>query len=196
MRQITIVVGVAAAAAIALSGCATEPENAAASVSLPRILAGNTVRVTATVEAVDKQNRVLALRDPGGEVRIMKIDPAIKNFDKIERGDRVNTEYLEEVAVYIEAPGMALKDETASITAKAPGDGKPSGAVVDIVQRRATVQDIDYANRIVTLRAPDGSVRTIRVAPTIGPLDKISKGDPIVVRYTQIVAIGITKATR
>lgn len=188
-----VVCATAMAAVFAMSGCATEPK--ATVESQPKILAGNAVRITATVEAVDKENRILVLRDPSGEIRTMMVDPSVRNFDRIQRGDRVAAEYLEEVAVYIQAPGMEAKDESVSATARAPSGAKPSGAVVDTVQRRATVVDVDYDSRLVALRAPDGSVRTIRVSPRIGPLDKISKGDQIVVRYTQMVAIGVTKAT-
>lgn len=195
MMHTRIVFGGVMAAVFAMSGCTTTEPAKATIESQAKILAGNTVRVTATVEAVDKENRILALRDPSGEIRTMLVDSSVKNFDRIQRGDRVAAEYLEEVAVYIQTPGMVAADESVSATAKGPSEGKPSGAVVDTVQRRATVQEIDYASRIVTLRAPDGSLRTIRVSPRIGPLDKISKGDQIIVRYTQMVAVGVTKAT-
>lgn len=189
-----LITGAVLVGILVASGCATDEPAKATVENQPRILAGNTVRVVATVEAIDKENRILTLRDPSGEIRTMTVDSAVKNFERIQRGDRVNAEYLEEVAVYIQAPGMVAKDETASVSARAPGDGKPSGAVVDTVQRLATVEDINYETRVVTLRAPDGSLRTIRVSPRIGPLDKISKGDQIIVRYTQVVAVGVSKA--
>ncbi|MFL6648881.1 MAG: hypothetical protein ACJ8KO_13055 [Sulfurifustaceae bacterium] len=196
MIRTRISVGLAVVGLMVASGCATEEPAKATLEAQPKILAGELVRVTATVEAVDKDNRILALRDESGELRTMIVNPAVKNFNQIKRGDRINADYLEEVAVYIEAPGMVAKDEAASAIATAPSGGKPSGAMVDTVQRRAVVEDIDYDSRIVTLRAPDGSLHTTRVSPRIGPLDKISKGDQIIIRYTQTVAVSVTKANQ
>jgi hypothetical protein len=190
----TILIGVFGGT-LAMAGCAsTEDVTKTAIESQPKMAAAETVRVTATVEAVDKENRILTLRSPGGELRTMTVDPAVKNFDQIQRGDRVTAEYMESIAVYIEAPGMVSKDETASVTATMPPGSRPSGAVIETVQRRATVEAIDHETRIVTLRGQDGSLRTIKVPPRLGSLDKISKGDPIVVRFTQTVAVGVAKA--
>ena len=181
--------------AVALAtGCATDEPAKATIESAPKLQAGEAVRVTATVEAVDKENRILALRDASGELRTMMVTPAVKNFEQIKRGDRVTAEYLEQVAVYIEAPGVTSKDDSFSGMAVMPPGSKPSGAWVDTVQRRAKVEAIDYDSRVVTLRGQDGSVRTIRVSPRLGSLDKISKGDEILIRYTQTVAVGVAKA--
>lgn len=194
MMDTRIAIGIAVAGLLTVSGCATNEPAKATVEAQPKLLASDTVRVNATVEAVDRESRILALRDQSGELRTMVVNPAVKNFDQIHRGDHVNAEYLQEVAIYIEAPGMITKDETGSAVATTPAGGMPSGAVVDTVQRQAVVEDIDYGNRLVTLRAPDGSLRTIEVSPRIGPLDKISKGDQIVVRHTQMVAVGVSKA--
>lgn len=192
MIHARIIMGVAVAGVFAASGCATELATAVVE-SQPKVLAGNIVRITATVAAVDRENRILTLSDGREEIRMMTVDPAVKNFDQIRRGDRINAERLEQVAIYVQAPGTVSKDENARVAVTVRRGGKPSGAMVDTVQRGATVEEIDYEGRVVTLRATDGELRTIRVAPEIGPLDKISKGDQIVVRYTQIVGIGVTE---
>lgn len=186
---IGVVVGI-----LAVVGCASTESAKATIESQPRMSSANTAHVQATVEAVDKENRILTLRTRAGDLRTMVVDPAVKNFDQIRRGDLVVADYLEEVAVYIEVPGMKTKDESSRVTATAPRGNKPAGAVVDTVQRRATVQAIDRENRMVTLHGQDGSVRTIKVPPELGPLDKINAGDSIVIRYTQMVGIGVTNA--
>lgn len=161
----------------------------------PTMLSANTVRVTTVVEAVDRENRILTLRTQNGDLRSMLVDPGVENFDQIRRGDQVVADYLQQVAVYIDAPGVTTKDESARVSASAARRNKPTGAVVDTVQRRATVLAIDHESRTVTLQGLDGSVRTIAVPSELGPLSRIHTGDPIIIRYTHMVGISVSKAT-
>src|SRR5205085_10581536 len=104
------------------------------------LVTSDVVRTTAMVEAIDKKNRILTLRNAEGQVRTLAVDPSVKNFDQIERGDKVRVEYLESVAVYIEAPGSASGGAapagaagSARAVEVAPKGEKPSGVVVDTV---------------------------------------------------------------
>src|SRR5436190_22008631 len=167
----------------------------------PNLVTGDVLLTTAMVEAIDKKNRILTLRNADGSARTLAVDPAVKNFDQIERGDKVRAEYLESVAVYIEAPGSASGGAapagaagSARAVEVAPKGEKPSGVVVDTVERRATVKDIDYVNRLVTLSNPDGYVQTVRVDPKAGDLTPIRVGDQILIRQTRSLAIAVTKA--
>jgi len=172
-----IVIGTVLVGAFLLSACTTtEPPK---SVIESQTTMANAVAITSTVETVDEKNRVLALRDANGETRTMSVDPSVTSLDRIASGDRVTAVYLESMAVYIEAPGMVARDDSATS--------------VPTVQRGAAVEAIDYAARVITLRMPDGSLRTLRVSPQIGPLDKIHEGDQVVVRYTQMVAVCVAK---
>lgn len=190
--RVTSLIGVVAGALVAV-GCASPgPPTTALQ---PTMSSAETVRVTATVEAVDRENRILTLRTENGDLRSMLVDPGVQNFDQIRREDRVVADYLQQVAVYVETPGVTAKDESSRVTANAPRGDRPTGAVVDTVQRRATVRAIDSERRMVTLQGLDGGVRTIAVPPELGPLSKIRTGDPIVIRYTHMVGISVSKVT-
>jgi hypothetical protein len=189
------ILAIAIAGLYTLTACMTNPSEHATDDMSPKAVARGTLRATATVEAVDKDNRILTLRTPSGEIRTIRIDSVVKNFDRIKRGDHIVIEYLEEVTVYLETQGTATKDERVNASASADDNG-PSGVIVETLQRRATVQDVDYTTRTLTLLAPDGRRRTVRISSHLGPIDKINRGDRIIVRYTKIIAVGVTQAAR
>ena len=57
----------------------------------------------------------------------------------------------------------------------------------------ATIRDVDYARRRVTLLGPGGWQRIINVSDNVQNLDDLNEGDLIAIRYTEAVVIGITK---
>ena len=57
----------------------------------------------------------------------------------------------------------------------------------------ATVEDIDTARRIVKLKGPEGKIRVLKVGKDVKNLAAVKKGDQLVVRHTEEVAIDVTK---
>jgi Cu/Ag efflux protein CusF len=55
----------------------------------------------------------------------------------------------------------------------------------------ARVEDIDYQSRMVTLKMPQGDTMSLKVGDQVKRLNDIKKGDEVVVRYTQAVAISV-----
>jgi hypothetical protein len=62
------------------------------------------------------------------------------------------------------------------------------------VVKKATVQDVDYQNRTVTLKGEGGNVFTVQVGEEAKNFDQIKKGDLVTARYTQSLAVGIRKS--
>jgi len=58
----------------------------------------------------------------------------------------------------------------------------------------ATVQKVDLKNRRVTLKGPDGEVKTITVGEEARNLPQVKKGDKVVVTYYESVAYDVVKA--
>lgn len=56
-----------------------------------------------------------------------------------------------------------------------------------------TVLEVDVQKRSVTIRSPDGSMKTLQVPPQAQNLDRVKKGDRFRVRYVEAVAVGIRK---
>jgi Cu/Ag efflux protein CusF len=71
----------------------------------------------------------------------------------------------------------------------------PSGTLqTGRVTATATVEDIDLASRLVTLRGPDGTSNTIKVDESVRNLPQIKKGDRVVATYYESLAYQAKKA--
>ena len=58
----------------------------------------------------------------------------------------------------------------------------------------ATVEKIDAANRVLTLKGPEGNVVDVEVSPAVKRFDAIKVGDKLTVKYTESLVISVKKA--
>jgi arginine repressor len=156
----------------------------------------------ATVTDVDKANRLVTLRTDDGREETIKCGPEVRNFDQIEKGDKVAAEYYEATVIFARKPEAAAgaasgaaqpTAATASKAELAPLGAKPGGIITDVTEVTATVQDIDYAKRQMTLRGPRGNAKVVNIADDVPNIESVKKGDEIVLRHTEALAISVTK---
>ncbi len=76
--------------------------------------------------------------------------------------------------------------------AKKPAE-KPAGVMVDVVTVEATVDAIDTAKRIITLKTPTGMQRMVKVGPEVKNFDQIKVGDKVTARFLESVAVIVAK---
>lgn len=69
----------------------------------------------------------------------------------------------------------------------------PRGAAGELVTTQFTVEAIDQAARLVTLKAADGSVRTIRAGPDVKNLAQVKVGDVVKTTYVQAIALELKR---
>jgi len=158
----------------------------------PGAFAIDTVTATATVKLVDYRTRTLTLQFPNGSTETYKASNAVANFDQIHDGDRVRAEVAEALAVSLrkaEAPPNAGDTMTVAL---APRGAKPGMFVANTVETAARIEDIDAANRMVTLQDTAGGLKTVKVASNVNLAD-LKKGDDVVARYTQALALFVEK---
>ena len=62
-----------------------------------------------------------------------------------------------------------------------------------VVTVTATVEALDLASRMVTLRGPEGNTITFRADEAVKNLPQVEVGDQVVVRYYQSVAVRMAK---
>jgi len=169
----------------------TADKPAPAAADKPGVVIADVTVVTATVEAIDKDKRTVSLKGPRGQVTL-QVGPEAKNFDQIKVGDKVKAKYLDSVALFVRKAGDA-PPEAAQVQAVtvAPKGQKPKGAAVDTVEISARVEKVDYAKRLITLKGPEGNVRTFKVDQRVKRLAEIKPGDDIVLRHTQAIAIEV-----
>jgi hypothetical protein len=77
----------------------------------------------------------------------------------------------------------------AMITATAPG----KGVAERVAQITASVEAVDSAKRIVTLKGPGGDIVMLPVGPEVQNFDQIRVGDLVVVRYLDALTLELKK---
>ena len=168
------------------------PVDGESAVSIPGRVVTSTARREAIVESINKETREIRVVDANGKIHKFVVGDMVANFDQIEPRDRIVTEYLESVAVFVAPAGTpALGD--AGLVEVAPLGEKPGMAMADTYMVAAKVDAIDTATRIVTLRGDDGFQTAIRVADDVD-LANVKVGDEVRMRVTEAVAISVVKA--
>ena len=177
---------------VMLSSCtAAQDKNAS---ERPGVVVVDAASITATVEAIDYDKRIIALKGPRGNVLVTRVGPEVKNFKQIKIGDNVTATYYDATAIYVRKPHeQPFAEETKAVQLAAPGE-RPGAIVIDTAEMTARVEDIDYKNRTVTLRGPQQKTATFKVGKEVKRFDEVKKGDEIVVRHTEALAINVEPA--
>jgi len=179
---------VAVVFSLALMACATTDKQ---ETSRPGVKMSEVATLSATVEAVDYENRLVTLRGPEGNQVVVKVSEEARNLPQVEVGDTVEVEYYQSVALFAQKPdGESSLDVTMS-TARTPLGDKPGAGVSETITMKATVEAIDYETRMVVLRGPEGNTLTTKVDEQVKRFNEIRLGDEIVVQYTRAFAISV-----
>ena len=192
MNKLLVAIGLAVVVAIpahAQTGAAmvgTAPGKAAAV---------ETVKMTATITAIDKATRDVSLKGPQGNEVVLTAGPEVKNFDKLKVGDQVNLDYIEALTLELKkGRGLVVQrsEKAGGGTAK-PGE-KPGAAAGRQVTVVADVVAVDPAKQVVTLKGPKRTV-DLKI-PDPEQFKRVAKGDQVEATYTQAVAIAVEPAKK
>jgi len=164
-----------------------------ASAPKPGIELGEVVVVTGKVVGVDRTDRCVAVQGPEGNVLVLEVGKAAKNFNQIKVGDQVKLEYYEAVAIYVGAGGKPPQENVAVIATTSPKGQKPAGEVIEVVDVSAVIQAIDPAKRMLTLKGPQWNVIPLKIDKSVKAFEQLKVGESIHVRYTEAVAISVSK---
>lgn len=63
----------------------------------------------------------------------------------------------------------------------------------NLVQKTATVESIDQASRLVTLRGEDGNAVTVKVSDEVKNLPQVKEGDKVTISYYEALAAEVKK---
>ena len=194
MRNLLATIGLVVATAIAWPAIAQTTGTVAGSAPGKAGVA-ETVKVTATITAIDKATRDITLKGPKGNEVTLTAGPDVKNFDQLKVGDQVNVQYVEALTVELKKGGgmaVARTDSTGAAGAK-PG-AKPAGVVGRQVTIVADVVDVNPAKQSITLKGPNRTVDLVVADPAQFKL--IAKGDQVEAKYTQALAITVEPAAK
>jgi hypothetical protein len=150
------------------------------------------VKVTATIEAIDKTARLITLKGPEGNLTTVYADENVKRFDELRVGDVVSAMYYESVAVHVRRPGDPAPASSGADVTRGKG-AMPSATAAVQETVTVTVQAIDRANQAVTVKRKDGGIVSARVEnPKY--LDMVKVGDTVDITYTRALLMEVTRA--
>jgi Cu/Ag efflux protein CusF len=194
MRKFLAAIGLVVAAAV------TSPVNAQTGGAVAQTAPGkagvaDTVKITATITAIDKATRDITLKGPQGKEVTLTAGPEVKNFDQLKVGDQVNAQYVEALTLELKKGGGLVvgRTEKEGAAGAKPGE-KPAGVVGRQVTIVADVVDVNPAKQSITLRGPQRTVELAVADPAQFKL--IAKGDQVEAKYTQALAIAVQPAPK
>jgi hypothetical protein len=145
------------------------------------------VTARATVDRIQKSERVVTFRAEGNLFQNVYFDPSVKGFDDLKVGDVVTVRYQQSVVVKVNrnAKLSNARDTTAEAQKADPTVMQQLTAVV-------TVDSVDIPNHQITYRTADDRKMMQNVEDT-SLLKGLRSGDRIEVTITRAKAISVEK---
>lgn len=185
-----LLICVGGALALALVARPVSADTGADQPGMPEASKSKTVHDTVTVTAIDKSSRMLTVKNEAGEMRSIQVPSDVKAFDKVKKGDKIDIDYTESIALSMLPPGT--KPSAAEKTAMARS-GQGAGAVGKQTSISAEVLEVDAANNKVIFKGPKGNARVVNVAdPEMqAKLPNLKPGQVLQITYTEAVAVSL-----
>jgi hypothetical protein len=168
-----------------LAGCAMPQK--------PSVEVGDVVELSGKVVAVQRAARTVSVQGPQGNVVVVKVGQAARNFDQIRVGDVVKLTYYESVAIFVTSDGMPPEADATVMVAAAPKGAMPAGEAVQVTDVSATIQSINPVRRVLMLKGPQGNVFPVTVDRSVRGFEALRVGDNVHVRHTEAIAVTVSK---
>jgi Cu/Ag efflux protein CusF len=194
MKALTIVVSIAIASGAALPA-SSQTGGAVVGTEPGAAVVAQTVKVTATITAIDPNTRAVTLKGPQGNEVVITAGPEVKNFAQMKVGDQVNVEYVEALTLELKKGGGQAVSRTEEVVGGGakPGE-RPAGAGARQIRIIADVVNVDAQNQRVTLRGPNRTVDLKVRDPK--QLAMIAKGDQVEAVFTEAIAVAVEPAAK
>jgi Cu/Ag efflux protein CusF len=164
---------------------------AAAADQKPITHASKPVTMTATIEAIDHDTRMITFKNKEGETTIIYAGPEVRRFEELKIGDVVTFTTTESVVYQIRKPGepatASAKDEPVIVRT---AGSKPGGTKTEQETKTVMVKAVDEKQSAVTITTEDGKTMSFRVEDK-KLLKGLQAGDRVVITYTTAVAISV-----
>lgn len=154
-----------------------------------KTLTGKTQVITGTVEAIQKDTRIVTVKGPEGNYVDMEVPKDSMKFDNLKVGDKVTVRYYENLILRLKAPGE--KDTDTATGAVTPSLGsKPGGTAAKQRTITAVIDAIDLKVPSISFKGPNGWAYTSRVADKKA-LAKVKVGDRIEMTWTTALMVSL-----
>jgi hypothetical protein len=149
----------------------------------------NSVSATATIQAIDKANRLVTIRDESGAEDTVYVGPDVKRFDEVKVGDKIKLTYYESLVMQVRKPGDPAPT-SGDKTSMARSTGAPGATLSRQQTTSVEVLNIDQKLPSITVKTADGRTVTRKVEDRKN-LDGVKVGDKIDITYTQAVVLAL-----
>lgn len=161
----------------------------------PSFSASQSVTISAIVEAIDHDTRIVTVRKPDSDTLTFTASDDARNLDQVDVGDVLVAKYIESVSIEVLAnDGMEAEMAEATAVARTKEGEMPGLAAMDAKVVTATVEEINVDNNTFKLKGPDGVVNEY-VARNPENLKRAEVGDLVVITITEAVAITVEKSS-
>jgi len=156
-------------------------------------LAADVVVISATVDSVDAQKRIVVLKDANGNLAQMNVSKQVKELGKVKKGDVFLVEHAQAIAIGLTAAGKDAKPGVSgvrSVTIAGKGSAKPFEETTDTIYATVKISTIDTKTRVVTFTLPSGEKQRVKVDQSVLGLEKFKAGDDVMIEFVDDTAIG------
>lgn len=180
------------ALAVGAIGCANEPP--------APIAREEKIELTASVEALDRETRMVSLRSAEGRTATVYAGPDVRNFDQISVGDQVVVTFFAAIGAEVTTPEGAtdgVQQEGAML--RAPEGGRPGAAAAEMLTTTVEIDSVDTSMNTVSFRRrDDGLLRVLSIEDPKAQafIRKLKRGDLVKVTYMEAVAISVRPVDR
>jgi hypothetical protein len=155
----------------------------------------NTTTLTAKVESIDLDKRLVELRS-GERTTTVQVPAEVRNLAQLKVGDEVVVQYYEALAAEFKKKGtsqtIGVVDVTTGAERALPGK-KPGAGATSKVTSTVVIEAVDHPTHSVTFIGPAGMTRTINVKDPRAQqfISTLKKGDEVELTYTEALAINV-----
>jgi hypothetical protein len=174
-----------------LAACAKEPA--------PVTIEG-TEEVTATVEAIDINTRMVVLKASDGAEFALVVAPEVRNLEQVKVGDRVVSRYRESLGAELvrrgDGAGSTESPSVSSTASRAADGAMPNVTSSKETRQTVRITNVDKKNHIVSFYGSDGLARVLPVHTPQGQqfIADLKAGDEVELTYTEAVAMSVEPA--
>lgn len=186
-------------ALFSMTAFAATPNEEAASASedvvmeKPSLFASQSRTVSAVVEAIDHETRVVTVRKPDGEEITFTASEEARNLPQVQVGDVLVAEYVESLSIQVVADdGMGTDAAKMAAVGRAEEGAMPGVAAMDSSVVVAKVVEINLDANTFKLAGPDGVVEEF-VARNPDNLRRADVGDLVVITTTEAIAVTVER---
>ena len=160
----------------------------------PSMYASQTSMITAVVEAIEPESRLVTIRQEGGESITFTASEEARNLDQVSVGDILTAEYQKTISIQVMAnEGYEPEAVAMDAMARTEEGEMPGFAATEAVVITATVEEINIEANTFKLKGPDGSIEEY-TARNPENLKRSKVGDLVVITVTESFAIVVEEA--